>query len=536
MRFLSYSFVRAAVVGLAAWLLPAGAVFADIKAERIVTRLSRPVQLAAPPGDFERLFVIEQHTGRVRIIRNGAISGTFLTVGPLSTGNEQGLLGIAFHPDYAGNGRVYLSYTRSDATSEIAEYTVSANPDVANPASKRVVLTQSQPYSNHNGGQIHFGPDGYLYIGFGDGGDAGDPQNRAQTDSTWLGKILRIDVDGRDAGKAYAVPPSNPHVGPGNPLDEIWAKGLRNPWRFSFDRGTGDLYIADVGQENWEEVSYQPAGSAGGQNYGWRLMEGKHCYNPGTNCNPGGTLTLPIFEYRHNAGDGNPYGCPSALGGCSITGGFVYRGRRIPEIQGRYFFADYCSNRIHSFRVVNGAAADCQEHTAALSNAGTINRITSFGEDAYGELYICDVGGGGTEQGELYRIVRDVPLPDVDADGVPDASDNCPAASNPNQADGDDDGVGDACDSCAGTIPEIDVDANGCPPAARGDFDGDGDVDGADLEVLKACFTGPDLPLAEGCARADLEGDNDADQSDFGLFQACISGPDRPAPPACVSP
>jgi glucose/arabinose dehydrogenase len=407
----------------------------------VVSGLNQPVQVTSPPGDFARLFVLEQHTGNVQIVRSGAIAGTFLTIGPLAAGGEQGLLGLAFHPAYPSNGKFYVSYTRADGTSEVAEYAVSANPDLADAATGRILLTQSQPFANHNGGQILFGPDGYLYYGLGDGGGGGDTANNAQNDATWLGKMLRIDVNTQDPGKQYGIPPDNPWAGPGDPLDEIWAQGLRNPWRFSFDRLTGDLYIADVGQGNWEEVNYQPAGSPGGQNYGWRLMEGNHCFNPATNCTAGATLTTPVFEYAHNAGDGNPYDCPTALGGCSITGGFVYRGAQIPEIQGRYFFADYCSDRIHSFRVAAGAATDCQEHTAVLSDGGQVGNITSFGEDAYGELYFCTLANGG----RVYKIVRDVPLPDADGDGVPDPSDNCPSTPNPDQADGNGDGTGDAC-------------------------------------------------------------------------------------------
>ncbi|MBI4580125.1 MAG: PQQ-dependent sugar dehydrogenase, partial [Planctomycetes bacterium] len=423
----------------------------------------------------------------------------------VTTGSEQGLLGLAFHPQYGSNRLVYVYYTTTGGgtagQSIVAEYQASAvNPDVADAGvPPRVILHFDQPQTNHNAGWIGFGPnDGYLHIAAGDGGGGGDSGtghtagtgNAQDTTDNWLGKILRVDVNGDDFPgdllRNYAVPVSNPFVGVTGD-DEIWAYGLRNPWRCSFDRANGDFYIADVGQSNWEEVNYQPAASAGGVNYGWRLKEGNHCYNPSTNCDPGG-LTNPIHEYSHSFG-------------CSITGGYAYRGS-IGEIQGVYFFADYCSARIWSLRVVGGAATQVTERTSELAPGGglSIDSISSFGEDAGGELYICDLGG------EVFKLV-----PDSDGDRVPDASDACP-----------------------NTIPGVTVDAQGCPPLVPGDLDRDGDVDGQDVNRFIECASGPGMPYEPGCELADLDTDTDADQSDFGGVQQCLSGQNVPGVPTCA--
>jgi Glucose / Sorbosone dehydrogenase len=262
---------------------------------------------------------------------------------------------------------------------------------VADPASEFVIITIAQPYANHNGGMLAFGPnDGYLYIGMGDGGGSNDQDGRAQDPGQLLGKMLRIDVDG---GSPYAIPPSNPFAGPGLPLDEIWAIGTRNPWRWSFDRLTGDLFIGDVGQGQREELDFQPASSPGGENYGWRCMEGFRCTGwSGCTCNDS-SLTLPIFDYTHSDG-------------CSVIGGYVYRGCAVPDLQGTYFFADYCSARIWSFRYDGSAMTEFQERTTELDPSGSpsIGSITSFGEDGLGELYIVDQGG------ELFKIVPVVPV------------------------------------------------------------------------------------------------------------------------------
>jgi glucose/arabinose dehydrogenase len=360
--------------------------------QRIAAGLSRPTFMTAPPGDQDRLFIVEQWTARIKIYHfsSGQVNpSAFLDINDrvIGTGNERGLLGLAFHPDFARNRWFFVYYINNSGNSVVSRFTASpTNPDTAFPSSEQIVLTIPQTtFDNHKAGMIAFRPgDGNLYIALGDGGDAGDPGNRAQSDTTLLGKLLRINVD----SLPYTIPPSNPFAGNDGIRDEIWAKGLRNPWRFSFDRQTHALYIADVGQSAWEEVDYEPAGFAGGANYGWRLMEGNHCYNPSSNCDPGG-LTRPIHEYDHTQG-------------CAITGGYVYRGCAIPEFTGLYFFADYCSDSIWSFRYNGSTLAELTNRTAELApSVGlSIGDISSFGEDAYGELYIADLLGG-----EIFKLV-----------------------------------------------------------------------------------------------------------------------------------
>ncbi|MEW6744847.1 MAG: PQQ-dependent sugar dehydrogenase [Planctomycetota bacterium] len=382
-----------AVLGLVVFELAPSAQAADppLTTVRVASGLARPLFLTAPPGDLQRLFIVEQRTARILILKNGSLlPDPFLDINSkvIDSGNERGLLGLAFHPDYASNGSFYVNYNRNgDGDTVIARYHVSdTDPDRADPASEEILLLVDQPFENHNGGMLAFGPDGYLYIGLGDGGGAGDPDCRAQRGDTLLGKMLRVTSDGQPA-------PGNPFLGDPTVLDEIWAFGLRNPWRYGFDRLTGDVYIADVGQNSWEEIDFQPAASTGGENYGWKVMEGNHCFST-SNC-PGGTppcndpsFTDPIHEYSHSAG-------------CSITGGYVYRGCTMPDLQGTYFFADYCSNKIWSFRYDGTTLTDFTDRTAELEPDGapTINSISSFGEDALGELYIVDQGG------EVFKIV-----------------------------------------------------------------------------------------------------------------------------------
>ncbi len=379
--------------------------------DRIVAGLSSPVFATHVPGDSNRLFIVEQVTAEIMILdlTNNTLIGTpFLDIDSrvTSNGGEQGLLGLAFHPDYANNGLFYVNYNRTaDGDTVIAEYQVTGNPDVADFNSERILLTIDQPQSNHNGGWLDFSPiDGYLYIAMGDGGNFCDTGtghtagtgNAQDITSNLLGKMLRIDPLG---GLPYSVPASNPFVGVTGD-DEIWAYGLRNPWRSSFDRLTGDLYIGDVGQDLREEVDYQPASSMGGENYGWRCQEGTLCSTQSpsscpatTGCNcPAPTMGLipPVHEYINGAAT------------CAITGGYVYRGSAIGSIQGHYLLADFCSDSIWSFRIVNGVRTDFQNLTSELSpsvDGFSVANISSFGEDADGEMYICDLNG------ELFKIV-----------------------------------------------------------------------------------------------------------------------------------
>ncbi len=355
---------------------------------RVASGLTRPLLVTAPPRDVSRQFIVEQG-GAVRVLKNDVLLPTpFINVsGSVSCCGERGLLGMAFAPDYETSGRFYLSFTNGSGNTEIRRYTVSGNPDVANPGGT-LVLSVNQPYSNHNGGHIAFGRDGYLYFGLGDGGSGGDPEDYAENLNSLLGKMLRIDVN----APTYTVPPSNPFVGRAG-LDEIWSYGLRNPWRWSFDRATGDLYIADVGQNAWEEVNVRPGSSAGGENYGWDLYEGNACYEGP--CTGQAGLTFPVLAYGRGQG-------------CSVTGGYVYRGCRMPDLRGTYFYSDYCTPFIRTFRGVSGGLAqNQQDRTTDLAPGGglTIGGVSSFGEDARGELYIVDYGSGVAGQGEVYRIV-----------------------------------------------------------------------------------------------------------------------------------
>lgn len=331
-------------------------------------QLTKPVDLTHN-GDG-RLFVVTQ-AGTVRIILDGQLlSEPFLDIQDRvnDAANEQGLLGLAFHPD--GDGRFYVNYTRSDGSTVIAEFqTTDDDPNRADPGSERVLLTVDQPYNNHNGGQVKFGPDGYLYIGMGDGGSANDPDNNGQNGGTLLGSMLRIDVDG---GTPYGVPDTNPFVNDDTVPDETWAIGLRNPWRFSFDPLSGDLFIADVGQRNWEEVNVQPGSSSGGENYGWNIFEGTHCFSG--SCDPTG-LVMPVAEYAHDAG-------------CSISGGYIYRGSAQPELWGNYFFTDFCTGNFWAM-VQND---DGSWESGLITNTGRL--VASFGEDVTGELYLLDHGSG----------------------------------------------------------------------------------------------------------------------------------------------
>jgi glucose/arabinose dehydrogenase len=343
-----------------------------ITLRQIVTGLASPVGLVHAGDSSGRLFIVLQN-GRI-VIYDGAalLAQPFLDIRSLvACCGERGLLGLAFHPRYETNGFFFVNYTDLSGDTVVARYSVSASdPNLADPNSAQIILQIDQPFPNHNGGQLQFGPDGYLYIGMGDGGEGGDPGNRAQNLNLLLGKMLRIDID---RGLPYTVPPDNPFSGSTTARNEIWAYGLRNPWRFTFDRATGDLFIADVGQNQFEEINWTPATSRGGENYGWRRMEGAHCFNPASNCNDG-SLTLPVLEYGRSDG-------------CSVTGGYRYRGGIYPSLQGVYFYGDLCSGKIWgATRNAGGTWETTQLLDTALS-------ITSFGEDEGGEVYVVNYGG-----------------------------------------------------------------------------------------------------------------------------------------------
>ncbi|HEY8921011.1 MAG TPA: PQQ-dependent sugar dehydrogenase [Candidatus Limnocylindria bacterium] len=354
-----------------------------ISLEPVASGLTDPDGIANAGDGSDRLFVT-QRGGRIRVVNpDGTLSqADFVDLSDrIKAGGEQGLLGLAFHPDFAANGRLFVHYSRAvDGATVVSELTASADHSTASAVSERILFTHDQPFANHNGGEIAFGPDGYLYIGLGDGGSGGDPYGNAQNRHTLLGKILRIDVDASPVpNKRYAIPETNPYaaggIAPGAGLPEIWAFGLRNPWRFSFDRGTGDLYIGDVGQNAWEEVDRQPGDSRGGENYGWDIFEATHC---SSGCDSI-TAVAPIAEYGHGEG-------------CSVTGGYVYGGTRQPAMLGTYLFGDYCSGTIWTPPASEGLIP------RPLGDTGL--RISSFGEGEDGEVYLVDLNGGG-----LYRVL-----------------------------------------------------------------------------------------------------------------------------------
>ncbi|MBI3758804.1 MAG: PQQ-dependent sugar dehydrogenase [Deltaproteobacteria bacterium] len=435
---------------------------------RVASGLTFPIWVTAPPGDYHRIFLIEKQ-GRIRIINNGNLLTTpYLNIDPIVGGgtsidSEQGLLCLAFDPNYATNGNFYVNYTNNSGNTVIARYTVSADPNVADPNSALRIWGYNQPQANHNGGWLAFGPDGYLYIAAGDGGNSGD-QGTGHTEpggnahdltSNPLGKMHRIDPHGddfpADPNRNYAIPPTNPFVGTGNDA-EIWADGLRNPWRPSFDRVTGDLWIADVGQNAWEEIDFQPAGIAGGRDYGWRCKEGLVNYTFDAFCTPiAPGFTDPIYVYGHTGG------------ACAITGGYVYRGCAIPDLQGTYFFADYCTAQIQSFKYVGGAVTQYTNRTTELAPGGglSIASLTSFGEDAFGELYITDEAGG-----EVFKIV---PRTMVGGD------------CNHNGRD-------DNCDIAAGL--SLDANNNGLPDECEcpGDLNGDYMTNLSDLGIMVSAY------------------------------------------------
>ncbi len=356
----------------------------------VTAAVTKPTHIASAPLDTDRLFIVEQ-IGHIRLVQNDVLlNSDFLDIHDrISCCDERGLLSVAFHPEFATNGWLFVDYTDASGDTVIARYEGDNTTNSVDPSTEKILLHFTQPFANHNGGQLAFGPDGYLYVGMGDGGSQGDPNGFAQSSSSPLGKLLRIDVN--VAGTPYyAIPSGNPYSTAGDPLDKVWARGFRNPWRFSFDRGPGDLYIGDVGGDNWEEIDVQPAASTGGENYGWNLFEGSHCLAGG--CPDPSGFVMPLTEYPH--GDD-----------CSVTGGFVYRGCRLPDLRGTYFYTDYCSNRVRTLRYAGGTITEQGDKTTELRpTGGPFTNLTSFGEDARGELYLADYDG---------RVFKIVPQSDV---------------------------------------------------------------------------------------------------------------------------
>lgn len=478
--------VKRAVVACLACVGLGGAVHAgggipQMTTELVATGLSSPLYVTHAPNDFGRIFIVEQ-PGRVRVLdQSTGNMSVFLDIQSIVlSGGERGLLGLAFHPDYAENGYFYVSYTGSGGVSRIARYSVNPdNPNAALPGSGQILISINQPFSNHNGGWIGFSPvDGYLYWSMGDGGSGGDPGNRAQNLNELLGKMIRIDVDGNNGpGGLYGIPASNPFVGQTG-RDEIWAYGLRNAWRCSFDMQTGDLWIADVGQNAWEEINRQRAQSNGGENYGWRCYEGNAPYNL-SGCQPSSTMTFPVYVYARSGGN------------CSITGGVVYRGVNIPGLEGTYFYGDYCSNRIWSFSytALNGVT-NFTERTAELAFQGGagVSGLASFGQDAYGEIYICSLFNG-----RVFKIVPvDGPFVDCNNNGIEDAAEILDGSAQ----DSNGNGILDEC--------EI---------VCEGDANGDNVVDLADLNIVLANF-------GQTTSEGDLNGDGEVNLSDLNLVLA----------------
>jgi len=430
-----------------------------LELEPFASGLTSPLAITHAGDGSGRLFITQQD-GRVMIHDGVQLrSSPFLDISTLvSCCGERGLLSLAFHPDFASNGLFFVYYTDLAGNAVVARYAVSGEPNLADPASGQVVFTLPQPFPNHNGGQLQFGPDGFLYAATGDGGGSGDPLNTAQDLGTTLGKLLRVDVNGPTP---FAPAPNNPFLGVPGAQPEIWASGLRNPWRFSFDRLTGDLFVADVGQARREEVSFQPAASLGGENYGWSRMEGTLCFDPAVGCDDG-SLVLPILEYDH------------ALG-CSITGGYRYRGDDHFALSGVYLYGDFCSGRIWG-ATLQGSSWTTQE----LLDTSLL--ISAFGEDESGELYVADLASGSVQRIGLRSACEDGF--DNDDDGLTDHPDD------PGCRDAEDATESAACQDGINNDPQedllIDFDggqsilgdcAGGVCPAGVSDPDGDGVAD-----------------------------------------------------------
>ncbi len=374
----------------------------DATAQRLAVReiargVDSPVGLFHAPGDHSRLFIIGRSNGNVYLVKDGVLQPTpFLNIGPYRAEVDGGFLSVAFHPNYQSNGYFFVYFTDINGDGVVKRYSVSGNPDLADPNSAvEIIKFLRNPQDDlHAGGFMAFSPtDGYLYVGHGDAGPQGDPLGNGQNRSILLGKVIRIDID---SGSPYAIPADNPFVNEPNTRPEIWSIGFRNPWRGSFDRLTGDIWLGDVGYNTWEEVDYIPANFGGG-NYGWNIKEATHCFNPPNNCDPNGELIDPVYEYRHR------YTPPFR---CSVTGGYVYRGQALPLYQGRYFFGDYCGNATWSFAYDGNQVIDFRDHTDEISPpGGGIFSLSSYGEDEDGEMYVCDYA-----RDRVYKIVSAMEL------------------------------------------------------------------------------------------------------------------------------
>jgi glucose/arabinose dehydrogenase len=360
--------------------LGSGGSAAGFKLVPVVSGLNGPVYVTQPPGD-PRLFVVEQG-GLIRIVQDGKLlPAPFADLTKqVTAGGEQGLLGLAFDPQFAKNGRLFVYYTGRNAHEQVWELRAKSGSNTVS-GFRRLLLDMSDPYSNHNGGDLQFGPDGYLYIGTGDGGSGGDPQNRSQNPNSPLGKLLRIDVDKHPSGRPYAIPPGNPYAKSGKGLKLLYAWGLRNPWRYSFDRSTGDLWIGDVGQDHWEEVDHVAKGKGLAANFGWSVYEGRHSFKPSESLTGGGHSVNPVAEYSHSEG-------------CSITGGYVYRGPSIPGLSGHYVYTDYCSARMWTIR----PGSTTPTEVTSVAQAVDLKSPSSFGEGDDGTLYLV------SQAGVLYRF------------------------------------------------------------------------------------------------------------------------------------
>ena len=379
-------------------------IFADLGVKKIAGGFDKPTYVLPVPGSSNKIIVLEQK-GIARLVINGSVTKTpFLDIKdrvhrPLFPGDEMGFLGFAFDPNFNDNSYFYVHYDDKDYNTIISRFKVKEK--LADKSSEKIILTLAQPYFNHNGGTIEFRKDGYLYIGLGDGGSAGDPEKRAQDPSNLFGKILRIDVN---TEKPYLSPKSNPFVKYRKFKDEIWSYGLRNPWRFSFDALTGDMIIGDVGQYLWEEINIEYFGDEGGRNYGWNTMEGNHCYPEDAKDCASDEFTMPAFEYPNNANYVKILLGISQrnMDGCSITGGYVYRGKQIPDLYGRYIFGDYCTGRVWSIIIEDGVGKDVIEYTDSIRKSMGKREfyLSSFGQDNNNELFIIDYNG------TIYKLIN----------------------------------------------------------------------------------------------------------------------------------